>query len=410
MRILHTSDWHLGIYLHGISLLDEQEAFIETLPVIIKENNIEAVVISGDIFDHAISNPEAINLYNKAMTILCMDEKIPVLICAGNHDGAERLSSCNELLKKSGLYISGRINNEMKPIILGDTAFHLLPFFNAEEVRSIFTKETIRNYPEAMTTVINSIKANIIPNKSNILISHCYVNGAELCDSDRSAMVGGTNAVNADIFEGFDYIALGHLHRAQPCSDKVKVYYSGSPIKYSFSEANHIKSFSIIDTTDMSITTLPINPLHDMRILKGTYEEILGISESNKGNQDYIKIELTDTYIGLETQETFRNFYPNLLCMAGKSLEADNQITTLTIDEIAQLSPKDILLKFYLEICAAEPNEGQLKWFDKAIEAIEAIEAVEAVNAIEAVETIEAGEAGEAIEAIEAAGKGGGLQ
>lgn len=367
MRILHTSDWHLGISLHNVTLIEEQKFFIDGLISVIQDQNIDVVIIAGDIFDHSVSSAEAIRVYNRAMTAICNDLNVPVLICAGNHDGAARLASCNELLKKSGLHIAGKIDGDMLPVVIGDVAFHILPFFSIDEVRYLFPGTEIKSYEVAMQTIVKSLFDRRIPGMQNVLIGHCFVSGAELSESDRSAALGGANIVSKDVFDGFDYVALGHLHRAQNVSPTVR--YSGSPLKYSFSESNNKKSVTMIDTSDMSISEMVIEPLHDLRLIRGEFLEVMDGAENGKGTDDYIKIELTDSYAGLEKIDLFRNYYPNLLCLSGKSFEAENQTVTLTVDEISTLSTEDILLKFYSEIIGEEPDEELLAWFNSAVAA-----------------------------------------
>lgn len=374
MKIIHTSDWHLGISLHNASLIEEQKSFINFLIKAVKEQNIDAVMIAGDIFDHSVSSSEAISLYNDVVTRLCKEIGIPVIITAGNHDGAARLASCNELLKKAGLYVFGKLQKEVNIVELGNTNIYSLPYFNADEVKSLFPEENIISYSDAMNTVLNNIKKHFNPSKKNILMSHCFVSDSILSESDRSAMVGGTSVVSADIFEGFDYVALGHLHKSQNRGSNIR--YSGSPLKYSFSEAEHLKSITILDIEDdITIEELEIVPLRETRVMKGTYEEILAYAESDRQRDDYIKIEVTDKYVGMEAVELFRNIYANLLSISGKMNETEEN--ELTVEELYDLSPNDILEKFYKEVTGNDLSEEQKNLFQEAMAAVENEECVE---------------------------------
>ncbi len=361
MRILHTSDWHLGLNLNNVSLLEEQRFFVGRLRQIIGEEKADAVVIAGDVFDNTVSSADAIALYNEAMTELCIEKKIPVLICAGNHDGAARLASCSALLEKAGLYVAGSVKDGIRSVELGDATFHLLPFFSIDEARYLCPQEEIRNYDGAMRALIHTIPRG----EKNILIAHCFVTGAQVSESDRSAIVGGSNMVGADVFDGFDYVALGHLHRAQSVTERVR--YSGSPVKYSFGEANTQKSVTIINTTDFSVREIPLAMENDLRVVKGTYEQALAQAENDPKREDYIKIELTDEFAHMELINTFRNFYPNLLSFAGKRMASDKGQTALTIEKTASLHPEEILKLFYQEYAGEEPTENQLAWFKKAL-------------------------------------------
>lgn len=363
MRILHTSDWHLGAALNNQSLLEEQKHFLEQLYEIVSAQSIGAVMVAGDVFDHAVSNADAIALYNDAMTTLCNDMHIPVIVCAGNHDGAARLSSCGKLLERVGLYIAGSIRDGMKRVVIEDTAFHLLPYFSIDEARYLCPEAEIKNYDAAMRVLVNGI--DVDSKKKNVLIAHCFVTGAQTSESDRSAMVGGANMVGADAFSAFDYVALGHLHRAQDAGTKAR--YSGAPIKLSFAEATTVKSVTVIDTADFSREEIGLFMRHDLRVLKGEYCALLDAAEQDPHREDYIKIELEDEYAHMERLNTFRNFYPNLLSLAGKQLR--NVETVLSVEETSSLHPMDIMEMFVREYTGEAPDTPQKNWFQKALEA-----------------------------------------
>lgn len=366
MKILHTSDWHLGMSLHNVSLIEDQRYFIGNLLEIIKDEAVEAVIVAGDIYDSSISNSDAISLYNHAVTSICGDLKVPVFIIAGNHDGAARLASCRELLQASGLYVTGKLTKEISPVIIEDVAFYSIPYFNIDEVRSMYPEKEIKSYENAMMTVCDSIRENMDRTKKNIVISHAFVSGAALSDSDRSAMIGTATMVSKDVFEGFDYVALGHLHRPQNIDKNIR--YSGSPIKYSFSEANYNKSVTILDTDKMEHYEVELMPLHNMRIIKGEYEKLLSSADYS---DDFIKIEITDKYVSLDALSSFRNYYPNLLAISGKSAVLDSEQITLTIDEIENLSPVEILNKFFMETLEYAPTDTQVDLFNEALSSIE---------------------------------------
>lgn len=368
MKIIHTSDWHLGISLHNASLIEEQKSYVDFLVNAVKEKNIDAVMIAGDIFDHSVSSAEAISLYNEAVTKLCNEIGVPVIISAGNHDGAARLASCNELLKKAGLYIFGKLSKEISFVELNNVKIYVLPYFNTDEVKSLFPEEKIISYSDAMNCLINNIKHNFNPGKKNILMSHCFVSGSVLSESDRSAMVGGTSVVPSEVFEGFDYVALGHLHKAQNRGYNIR--YSGSPLKYSFSEAEHKKSITLLSIDDeITIEELEVLPLRETRVIKGTFDELLSIAENDNCNEDYIKIEMTDRYAGIEAVELFRNYYPNLLNISGKMNETEE--SELTVEELYNLSPDDILEKFYKEVTGMELTNEQKNIFLEAMSVVE---------------------------------------
>lgn len=368
MKIIHSSDWHLGISLHNASLLEEQKSFVDFLINVVREQNIDAVIIAGDIFDHSVSSAEAISLYNDAVTQLCNEIGIPVIISAGNHDGAVRLASCNEILKKSGLYIFGKLSREIGVVELDNVDIYVLPYFNTDEVRALFPEEKISSYADAMSCILNNIKTGFKPGKKNLLMCHCFVSGSVLSESDRSAMVGGSSAVPAEIFDGFDYIAMGHLHRAQ--NRDFNIRYSGSPLKYSFSEAGHKKSVTILNIEDeINIEELEVVPLRETRVMHGTFDEILALAESDTCRDDYIKIEITDRYAGMEAVELFRTYYGNLLNISGKM--NDTEESELTVEELYSLSPDGIVERFYKEVTGSDLTDEQKELFRQAVTAVE---------------------------------------
>lgn len=368
MKIIHTSDWHLGISLHNASLSEEQRYFIDYLINVVKERNIDAVLIAGDVFDHSVSSAEAITLYNYAVTRLCNEIGIPVIIAAGNHDGAARLASCNELLKKAGLYINGKLSTKIKAVELGNLNVYPLPYFNTDEVKALYPEEKINCYLDAMNLVIKNIKQSFQPGRKNILMCHCFVSGSILSESDRTAMVGGTSVVSGDVFDGFDYVAMGHLHKAQNRGFNIR--YSGSPLKYSFSESENAKSITILDIGDeLKIEEIEIVPQRETRVIRGTFDEVLAVAESDENKDDYIKIEITDIYAGMEAVELFRTYYSNLLNISGKMNQTEEN--ELTVEELYNLSPNDILEKFYKETTGSDITEEQINLFQEALAAIQ---------------------------------------
>ncbi len=367
MKIIHTSDWHLGISLHNASLLEEQKNFVDFLAMTVKEQNIDAVMIAGDIFDHSVSSAEAISLYNETVTKLCNEIGIPVIISAGNHDGAARLASCSELLKKAGLFIFGKLSKEISIVEINDVDIYVLPYFNTDEVKALFPEHKISSYADAMNCALTAIKHNFKPGKRNILMCHCFVSGSVLSESDRAAMVGGTSVVPSEIFNGFDYVALGHLHKPQDRGYNIR--YSGSPLKYSFSEAEHKKSVTILNVGDeITFEELEVVPSRDVRVISGTYDEIIELAEIDQNSDDYIKIEISDRYAGMEAVELFRTYYNNLLNISGKISETEE--TSLTVEELYSLSPDDILKRFYNEVTGSDLVEEQLQLFIEAMEAV----------------------------------------
>ena len=357
MRFLHTSDWHLGISMNNITMLGEQKHFSDNLKKILVEKEIDALIVAGDVFDSSVSSSDAISLYNDIATQVCLTLNIPMLVIAGNHDGAARLSSMHELLKKSGMYVSGKLTKNIKPVSFKDADIYLVPFFNIDEVRYLYPQKNVKSYDAAMSVILDNIRLNMDKSKANIVVSHSFVGGATPSDSERSATVGTVNIVSKDAFRDFSYVALGHIHRKQKLAENI--YYSGSPIKYSIKEATQKKYMLIYDSDKNAVEEVPLIPFHDMKIIEAKYEEILTMPSSD----DYVKVVITDKYIGMEILDTLRNMFPNLVGVEGKSVNSDENITSLTMEQVRKMSPAEIISKFFEENFNSDFEQKQLQEF-----------------------------------------------
>lgn len=366
MRILHTSDWHLGMPVGTGTLAGDQRFFLEQLYSIIEEEQADILLLAGDVYDSSVSNAEAISVYNEATTRICADMGKKMVVIAGNHDGAERLAACSELLKGAGLYVSGRLTREITPILAGNTAIYPLPFFNREEVIALFPEKSteITSQEKAMKVVCDHIREEMDPSRFNIVVAHALIVSAELSESDRSARVGQASAVSKDVFEGFDYVALGHIHKPQMIDEHI--CYSGSPVKYSFgNEEGQQKGVVLIDTESSEIRTIPIQMLHDRKTVRGTYEEII---EREDLSEDYLRLYVSDRYAGLELLSALQQKFPYLLELYGKALEEGDGQTALTVGELQSLDEVDIMMRFCGENGGALPNEEQLSLFKEVLE------------------------------------------
>lgn len=367
MKLIHTSDWHLGMPLGTGSYAEDQRYFLQQLYGLIEKEDVGAVLLSGDVYDSSVANVEAIALYNEAVTKICLELACPMIVIAGNHDSAARLSACRELLKASGLYVTGRLSRELEPVLLdgGKVALYSLPFFGKEEVAALFPekKEEIRSQETAMMAVCDYIRENMDKTKKNIILSHALIVNAELSESDRSARVGFATAVSKDVFAGFDYAALGHIHKPQIISDSVR--YCGSPLKYSFgSEETQEKGVVLIDTDTMAQSFVAIPPLHERRTVKGSLEEILAREDIR---EDYLKIHVTDRYAGLDLLSQLRERFPNLLELSGMAISEGESASALSVEELEKLDETDIMEKFMAEAFGYNLTEDQKTLFEEVL-------------------------------------------
>ena len=314
MRILHTADWHLGKTLKGQPLLDDQIFILDEIFNIIRDEKIDAVLISGDVYDRAIPPAEAVTLFDETLTKLA-ERKIPTLIIAGNHDSATRLNFGRELFSRQGIFINAKVDNEFKPVVLedefGEIYFTPIPFFEPGEIRAKFFGEDGDNlsYDAANKFFVARAREKIPAGKRSVALAHVFLTGGVESESERK-FVGGAANVNAETFAGYDYVALGHLHRPQKISAK-NIRYAGSPLKYSFDEANHKKSVTIVDFDAQGFVDtekIPLKPRRDVRIVEGTLWEIL---KTEPRTEDYICARLLERELNAFDKLSGR--FPNLL-------------------------------------------------------------------------------------------------
>lgn len=311
MRILHTADWHIGKIVNEFSMLEEQEAVLHALVEQVKKYHVDVLIMAGDLYDRAIPPKEAVVLATQIFTRLIKEAGIPVLAIAGNHDSNERLEYGAELLSTSQLHIEGIVKKDVRKVTIDQVNFYLLPFADHVTIRQLLEDDEIKDLHDATRAQIDSIKQAMDPNEINILIAHGYVvnhskDSVEESDSERPLSIGTAEFVEATLFDAFDYVALGHLHKAQKVKEE-KIRYSGSPLKYSKSEVHHKKQHILVDIEKGSLTVQPIeiHPRRDMRVLKGTFKELMqGESE------DYIFFELEDNGYVMDAMNQLRRRYP----------------------------------------------------------------------------------------------------
>ena len=365
MKILHTSDWHLGMPVGTGTYEEEQWFFLEQLYRLIREEKVEAVLLAGDVYDSSVSNAAAISVYNSAVTTICAELGVPMVVIAGNHDSAARLASCRELLKASGLHVTGKLEKHIHPVLLnqGAVAVYSLPFFNKDEVAFLFPEEAVRSMEQAMELVCEKIRQELDPSRFNIILSHALIVNAALSDSDRSARIGQASAVSKDVFRGFDYAALGHIHKPQAITETIR--YSGCPVKYSFgSEETQEKGVILLDTDTGKAQFIPLPLLRDRKTVTGTYEELIARTELS---DCYLRLEVTDRYAGLELWADLQARFPHLLELRGKSLDEQDTLTALSVDELNTLDDITIMQKFLAENFGYEPTEEQITLFRNAL-------------------------------------------
>lgn len=377
MKILHTSDWHLGATDSGRYLLDDQVHFIDEISEIIKNEGIEAVLIAGDVYDRSVASAEAIKLYDKAMTRICRDYRVPVIVIAGNHDGAERLESCFELLSSANLHVCGSLHREIRKVRLEDTDIYLLPWVTEEKVKSIYPeyKEQISSLEEAYKVAVEEMVKDFDPDKRHFLLAHAFIANSETSTSDKAAVIGTATQISAQIFEKFDYVALGHIHKPQDVNERVR--YSGTPMAYSFGkEEIQEKSVTIIDTETMDHKIIPLHPLHRRTTLTGTLEELLHPDAEEDVIKGFIKLKVTDKPVGLSSLTQLREIYPLLFECESRNFDSEVSSIKLTIEEYEEMQtdPVKVFESFCIEMCDIEPSDHLRDLFEHAVMMTEEVE------------------------------------
>lgn len=375
MIFLHTSDWHLGAMGGERDLWDDQKYFIDAICGIVREKRVDAVLLAGDVYDRSVPAASAIGLYDYAMNRLCGELGVKVLTIAGNHDSAERLASCAGLLDKAGLYLQGAAQREPRVVAFADSQVFFLPWMTEEKIKSLYPEErdSITDLTEAYRVAVNHMREKFIPGKRHLLLSHAFITNAETSTSDRAAEIGFATQVPASVFEGFDYVALGHIHKPQQVNSYIR--YSGSPMAYSFGkEERQEKSVTLIDTAAMTQEVVPLPLLHRWTTLTGDYEALLAGEYPAEIREGYVRLNVTDTAVGLDLLSRLRQAYPNALVVAGKTYDGEDTTITLTMEQLEQMEsdPAEVFKSFCREEMGQEATDHFLQLFARAVEEADA--------------------------------------
>ena len=312
MRFLHTADWHIGKKLHGYDLLADQKHSIEQIIQLAKKEAVDAIVIAGDLYDRSVPSVEAVELLNQKLIEINLQEKFPLLAISGNHDSPTRLATGALWYQATDFYLRTQLADAFAPVVIGDTQFFLLPYFEPIDARLYFD-ETLPTIAAAMERVIAEIVALFDPTKKHVLVTHFFIAGGLRTDSETAIEVGGLNSVPYDLLAPFDYVALGHLH-SKNALQKERVRYSGSPLKFSLSEVNDQKGVWIVDTEELEPVFHPLAPLRDLRQLKASFAQLLEPDfYQTLDRKAFWQILLTDRAVIPNMMNQLREVYPYIL-------------------------------------------------------------------------------------------------
>jgi exonuclease SbcD len=375
MRFLHTADWHLGRLFHGLHLTDDQAVVLQQIVQLTRDCRPDALLIAGDLFDRAVPPPEAVDLLDDVLNTLILELKVPVVAIAGNHDSSVRLEFAAGVLRRQGLHVVGSPTNPVTTVTFdtaaGDVLVHAIPYAEPAVLRTCLNAPDVCDHQTGMQAVVASVHKTYNGHPRQILMGHGTVLGGEGCESERPLSVGGAYTVDPACFAGFAYVALGHLHRPQTLGDEGQIHYAGSLMKYSFSEAAHHKTVSLVEMDKdgrCHVEKIPLKARHDVRCLRGTLADLLRGPQDGLSAEDYVHVVLEDTGAILDPIGKLRQVYPNVM-----SLERSE--TTLGSGSAARMDHRrvsDAMLfaSFYREVTGESLTEDQAAAYANVVDAM----------------------------------------
>ncbi len=350
MKLMHLSDLHLGKRVNGFSMIEDQRFALDRILELAREEEPDGALLCGDIYDKTVPSAEAVELFDEFLSELAA--LCPVYIISGNHDSAERLAFGGRLLEKARVFVSpvydGKLLSVEQDDEFGPVRLHLLPFLKPAQVRRFLPEETIESYTDAVRAALSGIDRE--DGARHVLLAHQFVTGSERCESEELS-IGGSDNVDAAVFGGFDYVALGHLHGPQRAGGD-HIRYCGTMLKYSFSEADHHKSVTFVTLGEkgkVEITTRPLSPLRDMKVVRGTYDTLMardfyldsGLPER------YLHIVLTDEEDVPEALARLRTVYPHIMKLTYDNTRTRLRQNPLEADAAESESPLELFGLLY---------------------------------------------------------------
>ncbi|WP_030073632.1 exonuclease SbcCD subunit D [Halomonas alkaliantarctica] len=363
MRLLHTADWHLGRLFHNLSLLEDQRHVLNQLLEIVDRDAVDAVLIAGDIYDRSVPPAAAVTLLDEMLGELCEKRRLPVIMISGNHDGAERLGFGARHLRQAGLHILSDLSACDRPVSLSINGAEVdvfgIPYADPEYVRSQFSVD-VRDFDSAHRYLVERINTQRQASRPTVLMSHCFVDGGSASDSERPLTLGGAESVAWEPMQSFDYVALGHLHGPQYRGGE-HIRYSGSLLKYSFSEANQRKGVTLVDIGSEGVSQIehrPLTPRREVRVLEGELAELLAQGKTDTHVDDYLLVRLTDRHAILDPMGKLREVYPNVLHLEKPGMLAARGRQQLDRERL-QFSALDMFSDFFTQTSGGNMSDEQ---------------------------------------------------
>ncbi|MCI1985865.1 MAG: exonuclease SbcCD subunit D [Lactobacillus sp.] len=366
MKILHTADWHIGKKLAGFDLLADQEAVFARLVQVAQAQQVDAIIIAGDLYDRALPSEAATAVVNRMLFRLNRELGYPLLVVSGNHDSAVRLNTGRDWYQSTQLYLNTRLDQAFTPVTLGETQFFLLPYFEPVAARQYFADESLTNIAKAMVPVVAKMQTLFAPDKRHVLVGHFFAAGSAHSDSETRVNVGGLDAVAVGDLAPFDYVALGHLHNRHALNAE-KIQYSGALLKYSVSEVAQEKGVYILDTATMTREFVPLAPKYEVQHLTDRYAH-LATPDYYQGldREAYTAITLTDTQVIPNVMASLREIFPRVIGLDrahGVRLAQTPQV------QAAKLGPLPLLQDFFQATTGTQLSAQQQAWAEQALTA-----------------------------------------
>ena len=378
MKLLHTSDWHLGRAFHRVNMLGAQADFVSHLVTTVREHAVDAVVVSGDVYDRAVPPLAAVELFDDTLHRLA-DLGVPTVMISGNHDSARRLGVGAGLIDRAGIHLRTEPAACGTPVVIpdahGDVAFYGLPYLEPALVKAEFGVEKA-GHETVLAAAMDRVRADLAdraPGTRSVVLAHAFVTGGEASDSERDITVGGVAAVPAGVFDGVSYVALGHLHGSQTITERVR--YSGSPLRYSFSEADHRKTMWLIDLdADGSVTAERLDcPVpRELARIRGTLEHLLDDPDLARHEEAWVEATLTDPVRPADPMARLAERFPHMLSLVFDPERSPDDPDVSYARRLAGRDDREIADDFVAHVRGAGPDEDEQAVLQEAFDAVRA--------------------------------------
>lgn len=395
MKFIHTADLHIGKRVCEHSMLEDQKYILNQIIKIVDDEAPDGVILAGDIYDKSVPSADAVDVLDDFLVELsghCQN----VFVLSGNHDSAERIAFGGRLMQNQGVYMSPVYDGSFTPVTLkdsvGEVDVWMLPFVRPATIRACLgsgevadaEREQVVDYTSAIQMAVS--KMDLKPGRRNVLIAHQFVTGAQVDEGGSEEFVGGLDNVESYAFDGFDYVALGHIHRPQNVAKNEsgvgRVRYSGTPLKYSLSEANHEKSVTVVElgaanngACELSVREVPLKPLRDVRKIEGSFAELVSAEFRNaqkrdgKSLDDYVYVVLTDENDVMDAAAKLRGYYPNLMALSYNNSRT-RSVANLDFENVDKKTPAEIFNDFFKEMNNREMDSEESEFVKNMIESI----------------------------------------